>query len=226
MTPFQTDFYHLDYLNDETDHEASAVFRHRLLSDARRRLPKKVDLSMVMDPLLSQAGYCAPEPQVTPPDSAISINTDVSQFKNKAKSPPTPRSPANGRQQASPYESEANSDYESYDDEEEEVGEEESHLLTHTRVYALAEKYDIPSLKDLAQSKFEMAMACYYDSSEFADAIEEVYCSTIDSDRGLRDVVLQAFRAHPTLATTQDVYAVITPALALELFKIERGLPV
>ena len=117
---------------------------------------------------------------------------------------------------------------ETNEDEEEEVGEEESHLITHTRVYALAEKYDIPSLKELAQSKFEMAMACYYDSSEFADAIEEVYCSTIDSDRGLRDVVLQAFRAHPALATTQDVYTVIkdTPALALELYKIERGLPI
>lgn len=225
----RTDFYHLDYLNDKTDHEASAVFRHRLLSDARRRLPKKVDLSMVMDPLLSQAGYCAPEAPMSPSmDSVISLNTDMSQFKNKTKSPRTPRSPANGRQQASPYDSEANSDYESYDDEEEEVGEEESHLITHTRVYALAEKYDIPSLKDLAQSKFEMAMACYYDSSEFADAIEEVYCSTIDSDRGLRDVVLQAFRAHPALATTQDVYTVIkdTPSLALDLYKVERGLPI
>jgi hypothetical protein len=71
-------------------------------------------------------------------------------------------------------------------------------------------------------------MACFYDSSEFADAIEEVYCSTIDSDRGLRDIVLQAFRAHPALATTQDVYTVIkdTPALALELYKVERGLPI
>jgi hypothetical protein len=227
----RSDFYHLDYLNEETDREASAVFRHRLLSDARRRLPKKLDLSMVEDPLLSQAGYCAPEPNVASPsgtDSAISINTDMSQFKNKVKSPRTPRSPAKNRQHLSPYDSEANSDYESYDDDEEEVGEEESHLLTHTRVYALAEKYDIPSLKDLAQSKFEMAMACYYDSSEFADAIEEVYYSTIDSDRGLRDVVLQAFRAHPALATTQDVYAVIkeTPTLALELYKIERGIPV
>ena len=228
-SPVGTDFYHLDYLNDETDREASAVFRHRLLSDARRRLPKKLDLSMVEDPLLSQAGYCAPEPSAaSTADSAISINTDMSQFKNKVKSPRTPRSPAKNRQRLSPYDSEANSDYESYDDEEEEVGEEESHLLTHTRVYALAEKYDIPSLKDLARSKFEMAMACYYDSSEFADAIEEVYCSTIDSDRGLRDIVLQAFRAHPALATTQDVYAVIkeTPALALELYKIERGIPV
>ena len=79
---------------------------------------------------------------------------------------------------------------------------EESHLVLHTQVYALAEKYDIPSLKQLARSKFEMAMACFYDSPDFADAIEEVYCSTIDSDRGLRDIVLEAFKSHPQLAST------------------------
>jgi hypothetical protein len=63
-----------------------------------------------------------------------------------------------------------------------------------------------PALKDLAKSKFEMAMACYYDSPEFADAIEDVRPSTTT---GLRDVVLQAFRSHPRLASTQDVSGVI-----------------
>lgn len=120
--------------------------------------------------------------------------------------------------------SDSDSDYDSDDEYE----TDESHLLTHTRVYALAEKFDIPALKDLARSKFEMAMACFYDSPEFADAIIEVYCSTIDTDRGLRDIVLQAFRSHPQLASTQDVYNVIkeTPSLAFELWKVERGLPV
>lgn len=120
----------------------------------------------------------------------------------------------------------SSSDSEAMGYEEEET--EESNLLVHTKVYALAEKYDIPSLKQLAKSKFEMAMACFYDSPDFAEAIEEVYCSTIDSDRGLRDVVLEAFKSHPQLASTQDVYNVIkeTPSLALELFKIERGIPV
>lgn len=125
-----------------------------------------------------------------------------------------------------PLVSDSESDYESTPEEDE--TESESHLLLHTRIYALAEKYDIPSLKQLAKTKFEMAMACYYDAPEFADAIEEVYCTTIDSDRGLRDIVLEAFKSHPQLANTQDVFAVIedTPSLALELFKVERGLPV
>lgn len=125
-----------------------------------------------------------------------------------------------------PTDFDSDNDSEVLIDEEEEL--EESHLVLHTRVYALAEKYDIPSLKQLAKSKFEMAMACFYDSPDFAEAIEEVYCSTIDSDRGLRDVVLEAFKNHPQLANTQDVYQVITdtPSLAFELFKVERGIPV
>jgi hypothetical protein len=121
------------------------------------------------------------------------------------------------------------------DGSDEEMGEDldeesdtETHLVLHTKVYALAEKYDIPSLKQLAKRKFEMEMACYFDSPDFAEAIEEVYCSTIDSDRGLRDVVLEALKNHPQLANTGDVYTVIerTPSLKCELFKVAHGLPV
>ena len=128
-----------------------------------------------------------------------------------------------------PYSSSSSGSDEDCDDEsDDEYETDDAHLLLHTRVYALAEKYDIPALKSLARRKFEMAMACFYDSPEFADAVEEVYYSTIDTDRGLRDIVLQAFRSHPQLASTQDVFAVIkeTPALAFELWKIERGIPI
>ena len=98
-------------------------------------------------------------------------------------------------------------------------------LLLHTKVYALAEKYDIPSLKRLAREKFEVAMACSYDSPDFAHAIEHVYCSTLDTDRGLRDVVLAAFDCHPQLAAAQDVCCSIkrTPSLAFELFQRWRA---
>lgn len=124
--------------------------------------------------------------------------------------------------------SESDCEVEESEDDEYESTEDESHLLLHTRVYALAEKYDVPTLKTLAKRKFEMALACYYDAPEFVDAVDEVYSSTVDTDRGLRDVVLQAFRSHPALATTQDVFALIkdTPSLAFELYKIERGIPV
>lgn len=212
-------FYHLDYLNKPKTPRAT-VFRHRELADARKKMPKKLDLSLVQDPLLAAAGCYAPQSPLTPPESATSERCSFD-YLTKA-----PQSPVKTRAQTPPLVSDNESDYDSYSDEDE--SEDESYLVLHTKVYALAEKYDIPSLKQLAKSKFEMAMACNYDSPDFADAIEEVYCSTIDSDRGLRDVVLEAFKSHPQLANTGDVYSVIqgTPSLALELFKVERGIPV
>lgn len=217
----RTDFYHLDYLNEQPQQAPSAMFRHRAYSDARKKATKKLDLTQIQDPLLAQAGfYNNPDPPMTPPGS--SHGEARSSFDIEGKSP---RSPTNARSGTPPLEADLGSEDEEYEDEYEST-ESESHLILHTQVYALAEKYDIAGLKQLAKRKFEIAVACYYDAPELADAIEFVYTSTIDSDRGLRDVILQLFRSHPQLANTQDIYAVIkeTPTLALDLWKVERGL--
>lgn len=192
-------------------------------------LLKKLDLSQIEDPLFAQAAACGPptpisivtSPVVVRPESPSYFDTASPRSptgKTRARSNSGPRSPCSASG------SDSESDYEEYEDYE----DDDSHLLAHTRVYALAEKYDIPALKTLAKAKFEMSLACFYDSPQFPDAIEEVYYSTIDSDRGLRDVVIQAFRSHPQLASTRDVFEVIkeTPALAFELWKVERGIPV
>lgn len=195
------------------------MFRHRAISNERRRLPKRLDLSSIEDPLMSMANFYTPQyppSPVSPTEGRRSLDFP----EGKPRSPRT-------QTKTPPPEIDSEDDYDSPADEDVPM-DSESNLVLHTRVYSLAEKYDIPSLKQLAKTKFEMAMACYYDSPEFAEAIEEVYCTTIDSDRGLRDVVLQAFKSHPQLANTQDVFGVIkdTPSLALELFKVERGIPV
>lgn len=210
-------FYHLDYLNERT-RQPVTMFRHRARSDARRKAPRKLDLSLIEDPLLAMAGNYGPETPATPPPSSPA---ECQLPEGKTRSPKL-------RPETPPPDLDADSASEASEYAEDEEAESESHLVEHTRVYALAEKYDIPSLKQLAKSKFEMAMACWYDSPEFADAIEEVYCSTVDSDRGLRDIVLETFKCHPQLASTQDVFTVIkeTPTLAMELFKVERGIPV
>ncbi|TKA58162.1 hypothetical protein B0A55_11302 [Friedmanniomyces simplex] len=214
-------FYHLDYLN-EPEQPRATVFRHRAFSDARKKLPRKLDLSLVCDPLLAAAGCYTPETPASPAASATD-RRDPLDSTTKA-----PRSPIRRRAQTPPLVMEGESDYESYDEEEEELPEDDSNLVIHARVYALAEKYDIPSLKQTARLKLEVAMACNYDSPRFPLAIEEVYCSTIDTDRGLRDIVCEAFRCHPQLASTPDVRQAIheLPSLALDLFKIERGIPV
>lgn len=214
-------FYYLDY-GHEPEQPRATDFRHRTLSDARRKLPKKLDLSHIQDPLLEAAGYYTATSPVSPTGSAsfdLSGKTAPASPTTKARMPTPPFSDAG-----------SDTDWSDADEREEEVvvADDPSHLLLHTRVYALAEKCDVPALKALAKRKFEVAVACHYDSPDLPDAIEEVYCSTLDTDRGLRDVVLRLFYTHPQLATTPDIRALIQqlPTLALELFKIERGIPV
>ena len=188
-----------------------------LFSLSRDDMPKKLDLSHIEDPLLSLANSCShgDASPISPADSHLSFEFPDSKPRLARATSNTPS-----------LEPDVDSDTESLEELDE--SSQESHLVLHTKVYAIAEKYDIPALKQMAKRKFEMEMACYYDSPELADAIEDVYCSTIDSDRGLRDIVLQTFKCHPQLASTQDVFGVIndTPSLAFELFKLERGLPV
>jgi hypothetical protein len=63
-------------------------------------------------------------------------------------------------------------------------------LATHARMYALADKYQISGLKALAQRKFQKAALQHWNSEEFAPALRIVYTSTLEEDRGLRDVVI------------------------------------
>ncbi|QDS67630.1 hypothetical protein FKW77_004415 [Venturia effusa] len=59
------------------------------------------------------------------------------------------------------------------------------------RVYALAEKYNIPNLKNLACEHFVRTFAITESSvRDMAETIEYVYDSTPESDRRLRDVVV------------------------------------
>ncbi len=62
-------------------------------------------------------------------------------------------------------------------------------LVTHAKAYALAEKYIIDGLKGLALRKFKVATESL-DVDHFLQATQEVYTSTIEGDRGLRDVVV------------------------------------
>ena len=224
-----SDFYHLDYCTPAGQEAQSPDFRHRQIANERRLPVKKLDLSAIEDPLFAQAAAHAPPTPETPSSSTPAARQDSgSYFARERSTSPQNKARAKAANAQLNSASSSGSDSDSCSDEDEEYETDDSNLLNHTRVYALAEKYDVPALKELARSKFEMAMACFYDSPEFADAIEEVYCSTIDSDRGLRDIVLQAFRTHPQLASTQDVYNVIkhTPSLAFELWKVERGVPI
>lgn len=62
-------------------------------------------------------------------------------------------------------------------------------LLNNALVYALAEKYDVKTLKTLAKAKFASCSVGKWDDESLCAVLEVVYDTTPTSDRGLRDII-------------------------------------
>jgi len=67
-------------------------------------------------------------------------------------------------------------------------------LTIHATMYALGDKYQVEGLGELAKVKFESCLAEHAQSEDFVNAVQIAYSSTPDSNRGLRDAVVKAFR--------------------------------
>lgn len=215
----QQDFYHLDYLEKEHASSSATAFAPRARPIHRSQCVDNLDFSLIQDPLIAIARSCLPCKSRNLPDPSNS--SEVNGLNELEPSPepiagrlPTPHMRPGSKNSCDPGVNEGLAA--------------EPELLIHVRVYALAEKYDVASLKQLAKEKFETALACSYDFADFAMVVEEVYCTTIDTDRGLRDAVLGAFRCRPWLIDTQEIYGVIkrTSVLAFELFKMGSGIAI
>ncbi|CZR56334.1 uncharacterized protein PAC_06222 [Phialocephala subalpina] len=89
---------------------------------------------------------------------------------------------------------------ETFDDEPTFTGvlaaNQDSRLITCTKVYILAEKYDIPASKELAKSKFEKAIATDWNDGSLAAILEMIYTELPEFDCGLKDVALKATSEH------------------------------
>ncbi|KAI0182846.1 BTB/POZ protein [Xylaria flabelliformis] len=73
-----------------------------------------------------------------------------------------------------------------------------STLLFDAKMYSIADRYIIPSLKDYVQAKVEAAFylspdPAVFPTNQLLTFSSEVYSSTPESDRGLRDVVTEVF---------------------------------
>lgn len=211
-------FYHLDYLTKPLSRRSSQRSTRKSSPMSPRASAngpaKKFSLAMIEDPLLAMVSATMPTAPATPPTeqpSHFDSSMDLSQ-----KLPDTPMAE---QFEQDPFDRIM---------QEPEADVEKPHLMTHVAVYALGEKYGIPGLKSLARKKFAHQMEIHLSNPEFAEACQEAYESTVDSDRGLRDVIIQTFRAHPNLSLRKDVEMVVrdTPGLAFELFRMASGLPV
>lgn len=63
--------------------------------------------------------------------------------------------------------------------------------LNDVMVYALAEKYDIQPLKELARCKFGIGSFQLWQDDDIVRVLQEVYSPTPATDRGLQDVVAE-----------------------------------
>lgn len=94
------------------------------------------------------------------------------------------------------------------DDAEEHIisdrGNDQPALFSSVRVYAIADKYDIPNLKELARQRFcdwaEEKWAC----EDFPAIAREIFETTPNKDRGLRDVVVRLVALHADSFTKND----------------------
>lgn len=93
------------------------------------------------------------------------------------------------------------------------AGAELPNIVHHARVYAIADKYDVRTLRELATSKFTRACELWWDNGEFAQAALEAYSTTVEEDRCLRDIVVQTITAHRDLIEKAEVAAVIRETL-------------
>ncbi|KAI9761903.1 MAG: hypothetical protein M1840_001519 [Geoglossum simile] len=77
-------------------------------------------------------------------------------------------------------------------------------LFSSVRVYAIADKYIISSLKELAKERFSKWAASNWSHPDFPIVVREVCQSTPSSDRGLRDVVSKLLGKHTALLDNDD----------------------
>ena len=82
-----------------------------------------------------------------------------------------------------------------YDDELPD-GTEFSRLQLHIRMFALADKYDIPDLSIVAAKKYSSGCDTSWNPSEFLTSIRDVYETTPPSSRTLRNLACIAIRMH------------------------------
>lgn len=69
-------------------------------------------------------------------------------------------------------------------------------MLSNISVHAIADKYDVPTLKKLAEIKFRSLAYSIWPHYEFPAIVKAVYESTSDNDRGLRAIVTNICANH------------------------------
>lgn len=94
------------------------------------------------------------------------------------------------------------------------------HILVHARVFAMAVKYQVDGLRELAAAKFKESVKAHWSHDEFVHAISVVHTSTADDVKVLRNIVADTIHDHfDELKLDENFETAVCgmPALAYEL---------
>ena len=100
------------------------------------------------------------------------------------------------------------------------------YIIEHAKVFAIAVKYQIDGLRDLAASKFKDAATAYWNHDDFAHSIHIAYNSTAEEVTQLRTVVTDILHQHSDdLEGKPEVEAIVCkiPRLAYALLRRSRA---
>ena len=99
-------------------------------------------------------------------------------------------------------------------------------MTVHAKLFALAVKYHVDALRDLATEKFREAVETGWDTEAFAPAAHIVFTSTAEDVRQLRDIVIATIQAHIGLLDNEAVQTVVKSIneLAYEVLLKSRGI--
>ena len=64
-------------------------------------------------------------------------------------------------------------------------------LLFNTKMYIIADKYDLYPLKELANIKYETALSAHWNSTEFVESLKLLYEETMENDTLLKEVAIK-----------------------------------
>lgn len=92
-----------------------------------------------------------------------------------------------------------------------------SQLLVHTKMYEIADKYDVAGLKQLAREKFSRGCKHFWNTPEFHIAATHAFSTTPEDDDGLRGLVSQTIAGHMELAQTPEIRTLLVQFNGLAL---------
>lgn len=84
-------------------------------------------------------------------------------------------------------------------------------------MYELADKYNIVGLKELSKGKFEIGCSAFWDTDTFPVAAQYAFSTTVEEDKGLRDIVIFTIATRPQLIKKPEIQVLLKEFGSLSL---------